>query len=81
MATVEADPRGAPLTDRDRALVDYAIQLTEAPSATTAAHVARLRAAGFEDKDVLEICETTAYYAYVNRIADGLGVTLEDDDA
>ena len=39
--------------------------------------VEALRAAGFGDADVLAICEVTAYYAYANRIADGLGVTLE----
>jgi alkylhydroperoxidase family enzyme len=37
-----------------------------------------LRAAGFSDRDVLDIAEVTAYYAYANRIADGLGITTED---
>jgi len=36
-----------------------------------------LRAAGLEDGDILELAEVIAYYAYVNRIADGLGVALE----
>lgn len=36
-----------------------------------------LREAGFSDADILHIAEVTAYYAYVNRIADGLGVELE----
>jgi alkylhydroperoxidase family enzyme len=47
------------------------------------ADVEALRSAGFSDRDVLDIAEVTAYFAYVNRIADGLGVTLEpwfDDD-
>jgi len=34
---------------------------------------------------VLDICEVVAYYAYANRIADGLGIDIEDwypeDDA
>jgi len=38
-----------------------------------------LRAAGFNDADVLAIAEVVGYYAYVNRIADGLGVELEAD--
>ena len=37
-----------------------------------------LRAVGFTDRDVLDICEVTAYYAYANRIADGLGIEVED---
>ncbi len=39
--------------------------------------VDRLRAVGFEDADILGIVEATAYYAYANRIVDGLGVELE----
>ncbi|MBP6469869.1 MAG: hypothetical protein KA773_05480 [Chloroflexi bacterium] len=40
--------------------------------------VAALRAAGFSDTDILDINQVTGYYAYVNRLADGLGVDLED---
>ena len=36
-----------------------------------------LRACGFSDRAILDIAQVVAYYAYVNRIADGLGVTLE----
>jgi len=39
--------------------------------------VFKLREVGFSDTDILQICEVVAYYAYVNRIADGLGVALE----
>lgn len=40
-------------------------------------HVDRLRAEGLGDADVLAVCECASYYAYVNRIADGLGVSVE----
>ena len=36
-----------------------------------------LRSAGFSDRDILDIVEVVAYYAYANRIADGLGVETE----
>jgi len=39
--------------------------------------VTSMRGAGFSDRDILDIVEVVAYYAYVNRIADGLSVTLE----
>jgi alkylhydroperoxidase family enzyme len=39
--------------------------------------VEALRAAGFSDRAILDIAQITAYYAYVNRLADGLGVSLE----
>ena len=37
-----------------------------------------LRQAGLQDRDILGVVEVTSYYAYVNRIADGLGVSLEN---
>jgi alkylhydroperoxidase family enzyme len=42
------------------------------------ADVEALRSCGFSDRDVLDITEVTAYYAYANRIADGLGITIEE---
>ena len=53
------------------------MKLTQAPGEMTAADVEALRAAGFSARDVLDIAEVTAYYAYANRIADGLGVNPE----
>ena len=58
-------------------MLRYAVKLTAEPGAMVAADVEDLRKAGFSDTDVLHIAEVTAYYAYVNRIADGLGVELE----
>jgi alkylhydroperoxidase family enzyme len=43
----------------------------------TADDVARLRAAGFDDRAIHDACAIVAYFAFVNRIADGLGVELE----
>jgi uncharacterized protein YciW len=37
-----------------------------------------MRQVGFSDTDILHIAEVTGYYAYANRIADGLGISLED---
>ena len=58
-------------------MLAYAIKLTVTPAAMTRGDIVALRDAGFTDRDVLDICEVTAYYAYVNRIADGLGVAVE----
>ncbi len=55
----------------------YATKLTHTPSKMTANDVEQLRAVGFSDRDILDIAEVTAYYAYANRIADGVGVELE----
>ena len=59
-------------------MLEYAIKLTLLPSKVTSQDVDQLRRAGFSDRDVLDIAEVTAYYAYANRIADGLGVAVED---
>ena len=40
-----------------------------------------LRAHGFDDRAIHDICTITAYFAFVNRVADGLGVELEGHDA
>ena len=58
-------------------MLAYVEKLTLTPSSMNHADVAALRTAGFEDRDIVGIAEVTAYYAYVNRIADGLGVAVE----
>lgn len=63
--------------DGERALLEYADALTRDPSSVRAAHVDRLRAAGFDDRAIHDACAIVAYFAFVNRIADGLGVELE----
>jgi len=65
------------LSDKRRAMLDYAIKLTRTPGAMAQDDVEALRVAGFSDRDILDIVEVVSYYAYVNRIADGLGVELE----
>ena len=72
------DHTTAPLSDRDRAMLDYAVKLTRTPADVGEADAAKLRSAGFDDVAILDICQVVAYYAYVNRLADGLGVELED---
>ncbi|CAN5754600.1 hypothetical protein BH23ACT4_BH23ACT4_15770 [soil metagenome] len=59
------------------AMLDYVDKLTRHPASVGEGDIERLREAGFSDRDVLDICQVTAYYAYVNRIADGLGVEVE----
>lgn len=74
---IEADHHTAGLEPRLRAMLDYAEKLTRTPAAVRREDVEALRQVGFSDADVLHIAEVTAYYAFVNRIADGLGVELE----
>ena len=58
-------------------MLDYAVKLTEAPWKMEQEDVDQLRKQGFSDAAILDINQVTGYFAYVNRLADGLGVELE----
>ena len=58
-------------------MLDYTVKLTRTPETMKPSDVEALRAAGLADDEILDVCQVTAYFAYVNRIADGLGVELE----
>ncbi len=78
VADVEHDWTTAALSPKRTAMLRYAVKLTETPAATSDADVDALREAGFSDRDILDITEVVGYYAYANRIADGLGLQTED---
>ena len=61
------------------AMLDYAVKLTLSPAKCTEADIQNLRETGFEDEQILLINLTTSYFNFVNRLAHGLGVTLETD--
>lgn len=76
-ALVEAPVEQLALEVVDRALVRYADRLTREPAAVSVADVAALRGVGLDDRAIHDACAIVAYFAFVNRIADGLGVELE----
>ena len=55
-------------------MLDFTVRLTEAPWRMTPEDVAGLRAAGFDDVGVLQITLIAAWFNYINRVADALGV-------
>ncbi|MBN1954501.1 MAG: peroxidase-related enzyme [Anaerolineae bacterium] len=78
LAALVEDYTRADLEPADRAMLDYVAKLTRTPSAVTEDDVETLRQAGFDDRAILDIALVTAYFAFVTRIADGLGVQLEE---
>ncbi|HVA58567.1 MAG TPA: peroxidase-related enzyme [Gemmatimonadaceae bacterium] len=74
---VLADPRGASLPPRWRVLADFAIALTVQPSAVSGADAAALRAVGLSDAGLHDVVAVTAYFNFVNRMAEGLNIPLE----
>ncbi len=70
--------RTAGLDPPTAALLDYAEKLTRSPGECGAADVAALRASGWDDRAITDATQVCAYFNYINRIADGLGVDPED---
>lgn len=71
------DFRVVALEPAERAMLDFAAKLTERPQTMQRQDVEALRQQGFSDRAIHDIVVVTAYYAFVNRVADGLGVELE----
>ena len=62
----------------DRALLRYAIKLTKDPTSIALEDIETLKLEGFDERAIHDLCQVVAYFNYVNRIADGLGVELEE---
>lgn len=74
----KTDWRGVALPPADAALMAFAEKLTRAPGGMREADLRPLRIAGFTDRQISDAVQVIAYFNYINRIADGLGVDLED---
>lgn len=77
MAQIATDWRAAALSSADRALCAFAEKLTRAPATMSEADIQALRAHGFDDRAIHDAVQVIAYFNYINRVADGLGVDLE----
>jgi alkylhydroperoxidase family enzyme len=74
VAALEEDYRSAPITEQERAMLDYVAQITRDATRISPADHDRLRAAGFDDKGILQITLIASWLNYINRVADALGV-------
>jgi uncharacterized peroxidase-related enzyme len=74
---VRTDYRRAQLDAADRAMLDFAVKLSRSPRSMTRQDVEALRAAGFSDTAIHDIVQITGFFAYYNRLADGLGIEPE----
>ena len=72
------DHRKAGLTDKQVAMLDFVEDLSMVPPRSSRARVEGLRGLDWSDAAILDMTQVAAYYAFVNRIADGLGVELEE---
>lgn len=71
----------APLSAQDRAMLDFAIRLTEDATQIRKADLDGLRSVGFDDVAILQITLIAAWFNYINRVADALGIGRDADDS
>jgi uncharacterized peroxidase-related enzyme len=71
------DYEHAPLSTADRVMLDYVSKLTKDATRITRSDHERLRAAGFDDRGILQITLIASWFNYINRVADALGVGRE----
>lgn len=74
---LKQDFRKAELSAPDLAMLEYSVKLTKQPQDIVRADVELLREQGFDDRAIHDLVCCVSYFAFVNRIADGLGVELE----
>lgn len=74
VAALRSDWRQAPITPAERAMLEYVEKLTLRPGDMEPADVQALHAAGYDDRGVLQIAVIAGFFAYLNRVADGVGV-------
>jgi len=75
---LKQNPRTVAVASRQRALLDYVIQLTEAPWDVTEDLVVGMRSVGYSNEAIAAANFITGFFAWCNRVIDGLGVPLED---
>jgi uncharacterized peroxidase-related enzyme len=75
--SLQEDYENAPISAGDRAMLDYVGQLTQDATRVGPADHESLRAHGFDDRGILQITLIAAWFNYINRVADALGVGRE----
>jgi alkylhydroperoxidase family enzyme len=71
---LERDYRTAPISEQDKTMVEYVVKLTLDATKVSPADHDQLRAAGFDDRGILQITLIASWFNYINRAADALGV-------
>jgi alkylhydroperoxidase family enzyme len=74
ISALREDYGNAPITDAEKVMLDYVVQLTKDAVRITPKHHERLHEAGFGDTAILQITLIAAWFNYINRVADALGV-------
>jgi uncharacterized peroxidase-related enzyme len=74
VAALEEDYRSAPVSEQEKVMLDYVVQITRDATRISPKDHDRLRAVGFDDQGILQITLIASWFNYINRVADALGV-------
>lgn len=77
VSALEADYKSAPISEQERIMLDYVVQITRDATRVSPQDHERLRASGFDDRAILQITLIASWFNYINRVADALGVGRE----
>jgi hypothetical protein len=75
---LRSDYRLAPISNAERAMLDFCVAITENATRVSREDIDGLRAHGFDDRAILQITLIASWFNYINRVADALGVGRED---
>ena len=75
---LQKDYRTAPISEQDRVMLDYVVQLTKDATRIQQQDHVRLRSVGFDDTAILQITLIASWFNYINRVADALGIGRGD---
>ena len=74
VSALQEDYKTAPISEADRTMLDYVVQLTKDATGISKRDHENLHAVGFDDKAILQITLIASWFNYINRVADALGV-------
>ncbi|HYE72680.1 MAG TPA: peroxidase [Blastocatellia bacterium] len=77
IAKLKEDYTTAPITEAERVMIDYVVQLTKDATRITPEYHERMRSVGFDDQAILQITLIASWFNYINRVADALGIGRE----
>lgn len=75
---IKTNFRIAAIDDATRLILEFAEKVTNEAISASEEDIVALKQAGFQDEAILDIVHITGYFNHINRVADALGVELED---
>ena len=74
MAALEENYQTAPISEQEKVMLDYVVQVTRDATRISPVDHERLRSVSFDDRAILQITLIASWFNYINRVADALGV-------